>query len=104
MNGFSPWVGEDPREGNGNPFQYSHLENPTDRGALQATVHGVSKSPAQLSMDTHTHPPGHFSRRFLSGFGVVYIEILTIPSPSQMPRHILIRQHSILISVLLFNF
>ena len=48
MNGFSPWVGEDPREGNGNPFQYSHLENPTDRGALQAIVHGVIKSQTQL--------------------------------------------------------
>jgi len=31
-------------EGNGNPFQYSWLENPTDRGAWRATVHGVAKS------------------------------------------------------------
>ena len=31
------------REGNGNPLQYSSLENPMDRGAWQATVHGVSK-------------------------------------------------------------
>ena len=31
-------------EGNGNPFQYSCLENPMDRGALQATVHGVAES------------------------------------------------------------
>ena len=30
-------------EGNGNPFQYSCLENPTDRGAWWATVHGVTK-------------------------------------------------------------
>jgi len=32
-----------PGEGNANPLQYSCLENPTDRGAWQATVHGVAK-------------------------------------------------------------
>ena len=31
-------------EGNGNLLQYSYLENPMDRGAWQATVHGVAKS------------------------------------------------------------
>ena len=31
-------------EGNGNPLQYSYLENPMDKGAWQATVHGVAKS------------------------------------------------------------
>ena len=35
---------EDHGEGNGNPLQYSFLENPTDRGAWQATVHEVTKS------------------------------------------------------------
>ena len=40
---------EDPGEGNGNPFQYSCLGNPMDRGAWQATVHGVGKSWIQLS-------------------------------------------------------
>ena len=33
-----------PGEGNGNPLQYSCLENPVDRGAWQAIVHGVTKS------------------------------------------------------------
>ena len=33
-----------PGEGNGDPFQYSCLENPMDRGAWRATVHGVEKS------------------------------------------------------------
>ena len=33
-----------PREGNGNPLQYSFLGNPMDRGAWQATVHGVTES------------------------------------------------------------
>ena len=36
-------------EGNGNPFQYPCLENPTDRGAWQATVHVVAKSQTRLS-------------------------------------------------------
>ena len=36
-------------EGNGNPLQYSCLENPMDRGAWKATVHGVAKSWTQLS-------------------------------------------------------
>ena len=36
-------------EGNGNPLQYSCLENPMDRQAWWATVHGVAKSQTQLS-------------------------------------------------------
>ena len=40
-------------EGNGNPLQYSCLEDPMDSGAWWATVHGVSKSQTQLS-DYHT--------------------------------------------------
>ena len=39
-----PGLGTSPREGNGNPLQYSYLENPMDRGAEWATVHGVAKS------------------------------------------------------------
>ena len=39
--GSFPGWGRSPREGNGNPLQYSCLENPMDRGAWQATVHGV---------------------------------------------------------------
>ena len=48
-----------PGEGNGNPFQYSCLENPLDRGAWQATVHGVTKSQTRLSMHAHTHIYAH---------------------------------------------
>ena len=49
---FDPWVWEDLlEEGNGNPLQYSCLGNPTDRGAWQATVRGVSQS-WRLSMHT----------------------------------------------------
>ena len=42
--GSIPGVGRAPGEGNGNPLQYSCLENPMDRGAWWATVHGVAKS------------------------------------------------------------
>ena len=44
-----PGLGISPGGGRGNPLWYSCLENPMDRGALQATVHGVAKSQTQLS-------------------------------------------------------
>jgi len=43
--GSIPGSGRSPGIGNGNPLQYSCLENSMDRGAWQATVHGVAKSP-----------------------------------------------------------
>ena len=36
--------GRSPRGGNGYPLQYSYLENPMDRGARWATIHGLTKS------------------------------------------------------------
>ena len=39
-----PGLGRSPGGGNGNPVQYGCLENPMDRGAWWATVHGVAKS------------------------------------------------------------
>ena len=42
-------LGRSPEEGNGNPVQYSCLENPMDTGAWRATVHGVKESQTQLS-------------------------------------------------------
>jgi len=43
-SGLVPGLGRYPREGNGNPLQYSCLGNPMDRGAWWATVHVVAKS------------------------------------------------------------
>ena len=43
-SGSIPGFGRSPREGHGNPLQYSCLENPMDRGAWQAAVHRVTKS------------------------------------------------------------
>ena len=42
--GLIPGFGRSPGEGNGYPLQYSGLENSMDRGAGQATVHGIRKS------------------------------------------------------------
>ena len=47
--GSIPGSGRSPEEGNGNPLQYSCLENPMDRGAWQATVYRVAKRQTQLS-------------------------------------------------------
>ena len=45
--GSVPGLGRSPEEGNGNPLQYSCLENPMDRGAWQKAVHGVTQSQTQ---------------------------------------------------------
>ena len=53
--GLIPGLGRSPGGGKGNLFQYSCLENPMERGARQATVHGVTKSQTWLSNWAHTH-------------------------------------------------
>ena len=53
--GSIPGSGRSSGEGNGNPLQYSCLENPTDRGAWWATVHGVTKSWIRLSNFSSLH-------------------------------------------------
>ena len=60
-----PGLGRSPGEGNGNPLQYSCLENPMDRGTWWATVHGVVKSQTWLSnwACTHTHTFNNPSQR-----------------------------------------
>ena len=47
--GSIPGLGRSPGGGHGNPLQYSCLENPMDRGAWWATVHGVSKSQTEVT-------------------------------------------------------
>ena len=51
--GLTPGLGRSPGEGHGNPLQYCGLENSTDRGAWQATVHGVTR----VGLDLATTPP-----------------------------------------------
>ena len=52
--GSIPRLGRSHGRGHGNPLQYSCLENPMDRGAWWATVHGVAKSQIWLSDSAHT--------------------------------------------------
>ena len=52
--GSIPGLGRSSGEGNGNPLQYYCLENPMDRGACSATVHGVAKNQTRLSDCTFT--------------------------------------------------
>ena len=52
------------REGNGNPLQYSCLENPMDGGARWAAVHGVAKSRTRLSDFTFTFHFQHWRRKW----------------------------------------
>ena len=47
--GSLPGLGRSPGGGHDNPLQYSCLENPVDRGALWATVHGIAKSRTGLN-------------------------------------------------------
>ena len=55
--GSIPGLGRSPGGGHGNPLQYSCLQNPMDRGAWWATVHGVTKSQTRLS-DCHLRDGG----------------------------------------------
>ena len=64
--GSIPGSGRSLREGYGNPLQYSCLEDPMDRGAWQATVHGIN--PQGVGHHTHTqshsywfHPHGYIT-------------------------------------------
>ena len=57
--GSIPGSGRSPGEGNGNPLQYSCLENPMDRGAGWAIIHGVAKSQTRLS--AHTYRDKHMN-------------------------------------------
>ena len=53
--GSVPGLGRSPGEGNGYPLQYSCLENPMDRGAWRAIVHGLAVTQIRLS---NFHPAG----------------------------------------------
>ena len=62
--GSIPGSGRSPREGNGNPLQYSCLENAMDRGAWRATVNGVAESRTHLS-NQHFHFQTQQMRKWL---------------------------------------
>ena len=58
-----PGLGRSPGGGHGNPLQYSFLENPMDRGAWRATVHGVTKNWTQLGVWVHNNILQYRTRR-----------------------------------------
>ena len=58
--GLIPGLRRSPGEGHGNPLQYSCLENPIDRGAWRAIVHGIEKSHTQLSNEYFHQGTGDF--------------------------------------------
>ena len=66
--GSIPGSGRSPGEGNGNPLQYSCLENPMDRGTWWAIVHGVPKGQTRLSDFTFTFLVCLFLKIVVNGF------------------------------------
>ena len=73
--GSIPGLGRSCGEGNGNPLQYTCLENPMDKGASKATVHGVTKSRTRLSDFT----------RECSGASLVAQLIKNLPAMQETP-------------------
>ena len=72
-SGSIPGLGRSLGEGNGNLLQYSCLENPMDRGAWRATVHGVTRVGHDL--ETKPPPPPLFAYLFVSLMSVSLSEL-----------------------------
>ena len=72
--GSIPGLERSPGEGDGNPLQYSCLENPMDGGAREATVHGVAESRTRLSDFTSLHIPLTFYHGMLAGIPNVMVQ------------------------------
>ena len=85
--GLIPGSGRPPGGRNGNPLQYSCLENPMDRGAWRATVQGVAKSQTRLKLlSTHAQECSEYKLPPLFFAHVLYFihdsEVFTIKIPS----------------------
>ena len=72
-------------EGNGNPLQYSCLENPMDGGAWQATVHGVTRSRARLSDLTFTFHFHALEKEMATHSSILAWRIPGTEEPSGLP-------------------
>ena len=76
--GSIPGLGRFPGEGNGNPLQYSCLENPMDRRAWRAAVHRVAKSWTRLKwLSTHTHTTPRIKGDMESIFLLLHLTFMT---------------------------
>ena len=69
-------------EGNGNPLQYSYLENPVDGGAWWAVLHGIAKSLTQLSEFTFTFYFPALEKEMATYFSVLAWRIPETGEPS----------------------
>ena len=70
--GSIPGSRRSPGEGNGYLFRYSCLENPMDRGAWWATVHGVAKSRTQLSKAQQQHTIQNLYKFIFTNLFILY--------------------------------
>ena len=78
-----------PAEENGNPFSYSCLENPMDRGAWWATVHGVTR----VKHDLATKPPPPLEQLLLANYATVSPHIFLELMCRQLPLRKLNQSH-----------
>ena len=84
--GLIPGSGRSPGEGSGNPPQYFCLKNPTDRGAWQATVHGITKCRTQpsthacirnkINTNKATNSPRGYSVKLLASHESIHVKYL----------------------------
>ena len=92
--GSVPGLGRSPGEGNGNPLQYSCLENSRDRGAWLATVHSIAESDMTEQL-IHTHQTKKILLKFffyiLNSPRSTFLWLLeSFPIPSRSPSDLLI--------------
>ena len=83
--GSIPGLGRSPGEGNGTPLQYSCLENPMDRGAWKAAVHGVTEGRTQLSDFTFTFHFHALEKEMANHSSVLAWRILGMGEPGGLP-------------------
>ena len=84
--GSIPGLGRSPGEGNGNPLQYSCLENPMNGGAWWATVHGVAKSRTRLSDFTSLWPFWFGLRFYIYSNSLLKNKFLTFVTVLYVPK------------------
>ena len=72
-----------PGAGNGNPLQYSCLENPKDRGACRAAVHGVAKNRTRLNDRAHARTQGTWHRAW--SWGTLHDCEIFLTTPGLLP-------------------
>ena len=74
--------GRSPGEGNGNPLQYSCLENPMDRGACLAAVHGITKRRTRLKwLSRHAHGGANYDLLQEDLCQMLCLPVLLLPEP-----------------------